>query len=633
MSVDIPLNHDVIAAAIDNLASQNPLYRTPTSTFKRQKRMMGPNSTMAGATPSNITTASALNSTTVDLKPPYTPIATPKQPFASPATFASNVSASTSFTLATPTPSSMLKSTPVTSALLTPSSMALSFSEEYDGTTDLPPTVNVELIRPNGTENDHSNRPFRYMYMHENAIRNMLETRLTSMSTALMKTVQFERVVNGMKLDRRRERAPTDREKERSIEGTADPSTAPIKVEEEEEDIDFVSVTTRSSNPMLVQGIITSSWDLDEKSLTNLSIQLKGSEADSQSKRISLALGKLPYYSLFTGQCVVMKGTNASGTKLVVDDIVHEAPLPPILMDVNKLDQFSNDVSIISAAGPFSPSDTWGSPLSHSTTRVSEEFHALMKIVEEKKPNVLILMGPFLDIDNEILTKSPPDTYENIFKGMLELVFSTCKSCSPHTHIIIQPSSRDIHHMPIFPQMPYSLPTHTLSYPYLSLVPNPATIRINDFTIGMSSMDVISHFCKSTSSLQKLDPAVSISKFPSIARHLITQRSFYPLYPPAENACVDLTHSTRYHMPCTPDILILPSIFANFVSAIGDDLPTMAINHGTLCKGKSKGTYAYMTVRALNSAEITEYKINAVKGKVRNYEGLRNRLKVESSRI
>jgi DNA polymerase alpha-primase complex, polymerase-associated subunit B len=54
-----------------------------------------------------------------------------------------------------------------------------------------------------------------------------------------------------------------------------------------------------------------------------------------------------------------------------------------------------------------------------------------------------------------------------------------------------------------------------------------------------------------------------------IAGHILSQQSFYPLYPPAEEMNLDLELWARYaSLDVTPHILILPSDLRCFIKVI-----------------------------------------------------------------
>jgi DNA polymerase alpha subunit B len=81
-------------------------------------------------------------------------------------------------------------------------------------------------------------------------------------------------------------------------------------------------------------------------------------------------------------------------------------------------------------------------------------------------------------------------------------------------------------------------------------------------------------------------------RFSRLGTHLLKQRSFYPLYPPAAN--VDFAqYEAHVDLPIRPHFMIIPSMFSPFVRKING---TVLINPGYLCKGNLGGTYALLEV-------------------------------------
>ena len=84
---------------------------------------------------------------------------------------------------------------------------------------------------------------------------------------------------------------------------------------------------------------------------------------------------------------------------------------------------------------------------------------------------------------------------------------------------------------------------------------------MNDIRIGVFSYDVIKDLA---SSLIHRSEDKSVTKIEAVLMTLMTQKSFYPLYPPKENASIDLTKLSRMTFEESPDVLILPSDLAHF---------------------------------------------------------------------
>uniref|UniRef100_A0A4W3GM37 DNA polymerase alpha subunit B n=1 Tax=Callorhinchus milii TaxID=7868 RepID=A0A4W3GM37_CALMI len=57
-----------------------------------------------------------------------------------------------------------------------------------------------------------------------------------------------------------------------------------------------------------------------------------------------------------------------------------------------------------------------------------------------------------------------------------------------------------------------------------------------------------------------------VDRFTRILKHILTQRSYYPLYPPAEEMNLDYEAFQMFaQLPATPDVLLVPSELRYFV--------------------------------------------------------------------
>lgn len=94
------------------------------------------------------------------------------------------------------------------------------------------------------------------------------------------------------------------------------------------------------------------------------------------------------------------------------------------------------------------------------------------------------------------------------------------------------------------------------------LAPNPAWVRVNEVTIGVSSTDVL--FDLSGEEVSAGAPGGN--RLARLAGHLLQQQSFYPLFPPpaGSTAQLDMRHAHRWSMPSTPDVLLVSSKLAQF---------------------------------------------------------------------
>ena len=181
-----------------------------------------------------------------------------------------------------------------------------------------------------------------------------------------------------------------------------------------------------------------------------------------------------------------------------------------------------------------------------------------------------------------------------------------------HTRVLVVPSLRDIHHIPVYPQPSFnihntqytSLFTSYIESHKLQLLSNPSTVSINDITIGISHSDCIQQLAAQYE-LHKADGNKSQQqqqgRMQRIASHLIQQQSYYPVYP-STTIPVDWSYIDGIHMPVTPDILIIPSKTKYFAADIGDNV--IAINPESLTKNNTAGFYGHITIHPLKSNEI-----------------------------
>jgi DNA polymerase alpha subunit B len=107
---------------------------------------------------------------------------------------------------------------------------------------------------------------------------------------------------------------------------------------------------------------------------------------------------------------------------------------------------------------------------------------------------------------------------------------------------------------------------------------------VKEFTVAFSTPDVLMHLSKAEiSSGQQTG-----NRMERLANHLLLQRSYYPLYPPAPGMNVSYEHIDQMAMPCTPDILICPSKLRTFAKKLHNGL---VINPGQLSKS-NEGNFA-----------------------------------------
>merc|ERR1719242_2016096 len=90
-------------------------------------------------------------------------------------------------------------------------------------------------------------------------------------------------------------------------------------------------------------------------------------------------------------------------------------------------------------------------------------------------------------------------------------------------------------------------------------------------------------------------PPRSGDRMARLASHLLTQGSFYPLYPPSEEMNVDYEQlESKATMHRAPHLLLLPSDLSHFVREVEN---CIVVNPGRVTRGQGPGTYARLKTR------------------------------------
>uniref|UniRef100_A0A8C9SWW5 DNA polymerase alpha subunit B n=1 Tax=Scleropages formosus TaxID=113540 RepID=A0A8C9SWW5_SCLFO len=209
----------------------------------------------------------------------------------------------------------------------------------------------------------------------------------------------------------------------------------------------------------------------------------------------------------------------------------------------------------------------------------------LIGVITRDHPDVCILLGPFVDSKHEQIEKCQlTESYEALF---LRCVCCSMVGC----HLVFVPSQRDVHHHFVYPQPPFIMPGLSKEdKERVSLVSDPSTLLIGGVTFGLTSTDIFFHM-----GAEEISSLTSSDRFTRIVKHMLTQRSYYPLYPPAEEINLDYERFQIHgQMLVTPDVLIVPSELRYFIK---DVIGCVCINPGRLTKGQVGGTYGRLLIQ------------------------------------
>ncbi|CAG8538593.1 5122_t:CDS:2, partial [Scutellospora calospora] len=176
---------------------------------------------------------------------------------------------------------------------------------------------------------------------------------------------------------------------------------------------------------------------------------------------IKLSLNELSTFSLFPGQILGIQGNNKLYDEFNVNKVleaefivtkIFEMPLLPMyrtltseIVDYNtKLN--GKPLNVVIAAGPYAL----------ETGFEYEPLRELIKKMAQEKPDILILMGPFVDEEHPMIQNGEVlNTPGELFKKFITLPLAAFIKSSPDTKIVMIPSTKDICHEYLsFPQPP-----------------------------------------------------------------------------------------------------------------------------------------------------------------------------------
>jgi len=378
---------------------------------------------------------------------------------------------------------------------------------------------------------------------------------------------------------------------------------------------------------------------------------------------VRLELRHVPNFSIFPGQIVAVEGHNPSGHCLVVERVHSSAPAAMTRPNRKEKSNDSSDVkensdnnstrckasslplSVVMAAGPFTCSEDVE----------YEPLRDLLKYAVQQHADLVVLLGPFVDTEHPAVKTGALDvTFEDLFANTVRAAVEAACDERPTLKVVLVPSVRDAHLDMVFPQP--TLETHDFeAMPDQVLgVANPSSLMCNEFMIGLSTHDVLKHLSGNEACVSDVKGDDRLAR---LANHLVSQRSFYPLYPPPIGAALDTSLSHALTMANTPDILLVPSDLSPFAKVLPVNSPAPAtaidtpgnaseqtedsimetpqpmdtscttksvqdvgsvlcINPGRLTKGASAGTFVHLHVSAPN-AEDVEAQCNQISKRTR----------------
>ncbi|KAK4138352.1 DNA polymerase alpha, subunit B [Trichocladium antarcticum] len=389
------------------------------------------------------------------------------------------------------------------------------------------------------------------------------------------------------------------------------------------DDSAFGNAASQGTTEIVAVGRIAS--DSAEGKLNAASLVLETSRRTGGGLRVPLNLSSLKGYQFFPGQIVALRGINSSGSEFAIHQVLdipllpNAASAPDVLSTHLARLRGSPDamdtsapapLNILFGAGPYTADDNL-------------DFGPLHTICHEAADNyadALVLTGPFLDASHPLIATGdfdlPPDarhdpdtaTMSTVFKHLISPALNRLVASNPTITILLIPSVRDVVDKHVsWPQDAF--PRRDLGLPRSArVVGNPMTLSVNEMVLAISSQDVLWELRHEELAGGAGAGGDALARG---CRHLIEQRHYFPLFPPADRrrlpktgvaadggvavgAMLDLSYLKLGEMVnVRPDVLVVPSALPPFAKVIES---VLVINPGYLSKRRGAGTYAKMTV-------------------------------------
>ncbi|XP_028114765.1 DNA polymerase alpha subunit B-like [Camellia sinensis] len=246
-------------------------------------------------------------------------------------------------------------------------------------------------------------------------------------------------------------------------------------------------------------------------------------------------------------------------------------------------------VKRIIAAGPFTTTDNL----------FFEPLTELLAYAQRKQPQLLLLLGPFIDSEHPEIKKGAVNrTFDEMFRlEILGRLQDYVEYMGSTARVILVPSIRDANHDFVFPQPAFDIQQVDLKHQIISLT-NPGIFSANGIKVRCCTVDILKQL--SGEEISRNPSGGSKQRMNRLANHLLSQHSFYPLYPPMEDTPVDFSLAPEaLQIPCNLYILILSSDLAHFVKvlSIGDkndgeeQAKCICVNPGRLARGEGAGFF------------------------------------------
>lgn len=290
----------------------------------------------------------------------------------------------------------------------------------------------------------------------------------------------------------------------------------------------------------------------------------------NEYEEVKLDLDTLEEFSLFSGMFCAVTGTNPTGAAFVVEKIQNFDFSPTEDISEIKMEPQAKiqNTTVLVASGPFFTSDSLS----------NDPLTELVSNVKELKPNLTLLMAPFLDEKHPSVRKGEI-TLKDIDGLLLEKIGQIEQSGS---RVLLISSARDFHADPVYPTPIIEFPS-TKNNQYMN--GDPAFINLNGWKMAITTNDILFQMVRS-----EITKNTKEDKFTRIGEYIQRSGSLMPVSPTPDKLSLDYEELGRIQFPFKPDIMITPSDLVPCVRSLSDQ--SFFLNPGRLTKGRGGGSFA-----------------------------------------
>jgi len=285
-------------------------------------------------------------------------------------------------------------------------------------------------------------------------------------------------------------------------------------------------------------------------------------------------------FHIYSGMFCCVRGVNPNGHALVVESI---RPVTFTTEVEEKMEKPIQNTTVLIAAGPYFTSDT-----------VSQDpINELLNQVKEHKPNLTILIGPFLD-EKHFAAESGEIGGSQII-GLLREKISEIEGSGSRALLLSSP--RDLLAEPVYPTPVYSAATifgqgqtvRQLDNVATHMNGDPCFIELNGWKLAITSNDILIQMARA----EKVRNLQS-EKMKRIGESLLAARSLQPIQPGPLGLNLDYHKLDRVKFPpgFEPDAIIAPSVLNATIKSTNEK--GLLINPGYLTKGKGGGSFGLL---------------------------------------